>query len=64
MINKAEYLDFNKALTAVFGNDADMKRNWLDNVDSALNVVPRTLLYDAQGTDLLIRYLNLIASKK
>lgn len=64
MIDKAEYLDFNKALTAVFGNDADMKRRWLDSLDTALDVVPRSILYEVGGANLLTRYLNLIASKK
>jgi hypothetical protein len=47
-----------RSLDALVGNDATLRRAWLDSHNHALNGIPRTLLGSVQGLVSVVSYLD------
>lgn len=47
-----------RSLDALVGNDADLRRAWMDSHNTALNGTPRQLIGTAQGLVTTVAYLD------
>ena len=54
------YQALNQELTTRFGNDSELKREWLNTYDQVLNKRPIDLFNSNVSVDILFKYTKLI----
>lgn len=59
-VNIDLYNALNEQLTIMYGNDSDLKTEWLRAYDTRLNVVPAELLITEKGVKTVTKYLEIL----